>query len=80
MCERHRNYLLLLVVCLRQGLDMKYFCESLLQKNLYPNLMPCLNGEEGSRLATKCMNVTFDEIKMCMIILHDVPFGISTAY
>ncbi len=79
-CEFHRNYLLLQVVCPRQGWDVKSFCKCLLQMNLYLIIMPCLKGEEGRPQAMKRTNVPFDEIEMCMIILCAVPFGLSMAY
>ncbi len=48
--------------------------------NLYLKLMPCLKEEEDSPAAMKRMDVPFDEIEMCMIILRAIPFGLSMAY
>ncbi len=43
-------------------------------------LMPFLKGEEVRPQSMKHRDAPFDEIKMCMIILCAVPFGLSTAY
>ncbi len=42
--------------------------------------MPCMKDKKGVPHMMKCMDVPFDNIKMCMTILHAIPYGISTAY
>ncbi len=47
--------------------------------NMYLKLLPYLEGEEVIPQAMKRADIPFNEIKICMIILRMVPFGLSIA-
>jgi hypothetical protein len=60
--------------------SFKAFTARVLQMNEYSKYLSCVKDEEGLPKMIKRVNVPFDDIMMCMIMLHIVPSALSTVY